>query len=184
MLEKKALRAAIRAKKQAMTQEQIASFSDQLARRLYAHSLYQNARAVYGYLSYNEEVRTLPILRRAMADGKRVAVPRVVGDTMQFFWLDDLDAIEPGYRGIPEPKAGCPRADDQTALVLMPGLAFTPEGKRCGYGGGFYDRFLAAEPGHPTVALCYDFQLLDDLPVGEFDRPVDVVLVSGKEGAQ
>ena len=58
----------------------------------------------------------------------------------------------------------------------MPGLAFDREGHRIGYGGGFYDRFLTTEPNHPTVALCYDFQLLESLPTEEFDIPVDTVI--------
>ena len=56
------------------------------------------------------------------------------------------------------------------------GLAFDPQGHRIGYGGGFYDRFLAAEPDHPTLALCYDFQMLPALQTEEFDIPVDTVL--------
>jgi 5-formyltetrahydrofolate cyclo-ligase len=67
-------------------------------------------------------------------------------------------------------------ADDETALVLMPGLAFDPQGHRVGYGGGFYDKFLAKEPGHPTVALCYEFQVFDALEVDDYDIPVDLVI--------
>ncbi len=67
-------------------------------------------------------------------------------------------------------------ADDKTALVLMPGLAFDPAGHRIGYGGGFYDKFLAAEPEHPTLALCYAFQMRPQLETEEFDIPVDCVL--------
>ena len=78
--------------------------------------------------------------------------------------------------GIPEPVADTPVAEDTTALVLMPGLAFTKQGDRMGYGGGFYDRFLAEEPNHPTLALCYEFQIVDNLPTEEFDIPVDTVL--------
>ena len=78
--------------------------------------------------------------------------------------------------GIPEPVADGPVADDPTALVLMPGLAFDPQGNRMGYGGGFYDKFLNQEPDHPTVALCYEFQLCESLPVEEYDVPVDLVL--------
>ena len=66
--------------------------------------------------------------------------------------------------------------DDLTALVLMPGLAFDKQGNRVGYGGGFYDKFLQAEPNHPTVALCYDFQLFDKLETDDYDIPVDLVL--------
>ena len=111
-----------------------------------------------------------------MKDGKRVAVPKVFGDEMVFIYLDDLSRIEKGYCGIPEPIENGPVADDPTALVLMPGLAFDPQGHRIGYGGGFYDKFLAAEPNHPTLALCYDFQMIDHLDTEEFDVPVDCVL--------
>ena len=116
------------------------------------------------------------MLKQAMADGKRVAVPKCYGDEMRFIFMEDLDLVEKGYANIPEPIADGPIADDPTALVLMPGLAFDREGHRIGYGGGFYDKFLAAEPGHPTLALCYDFQMLDHLETEAFDIPVDTVL--------
>ena len=137
---------------------------------------YQNAATVYGYLPYNQEVRTVPLLEKALADGKRVAVPKVYGDEMRFIYITDLTQVEKGYAGIPEPVADGPVADDKTALVLMPGLAFDPKGHRIGYGGGYYDKFLAAEPDHPTVALCYDFQMLPELKTDDYDIPVDLVL--------
>jgi 5-formyltetrahydrofolate cyclo-ligase len=90
--------------------------------------------------------------------------------------MTDFNAVSKGYAGIPEPIADEPVADDPTALVLMPGLAFDPQGHRIGYGGGFYDKFLAAEPNHPTLALCYDFQMLDHVQTQPFDVNVDCVL--------
>ena len=180
-MDKKELRAQIRAKKRAMTQAQIISRSEKLAALFRAHPLYQAAKSIYGYLPYNQEVRTVPMLRQAQLDGKRVAVPKVYGDTMKFLWLDDLDAVAPGAYNIPEPIADGPEADDETALILMPGLAFDPEGHRCGYGGGFYDKFLAAHPAHPTLALCYDFQMFDHLDTDDYDVPVDAVLSAGAE---
>lgn len=174
-MDKKALRAQIRAKKRAMTQAQIDTASQALGELLRAEGCYQKAKSIYGYLSYNQEVRTLPILAAAQRDGKRVAVPKVYGDEMKFIWLDDLSAIAPGAYGIPEPVSDGPLAEDQTALMLMPGLAFDPQGHRCGYGGGFYDKFLAREP-HPTVALCYEFQMYPHLDTDEHDIPVDLVL--------
>ena len=175
-MDKKALRAEIRAKKRALTEEQIVRYSEELAQKLFAHPLYQAAKRIYGYMSYNQEVRTMPILRQAQTDGKRVAVPKVYGDEMKFILLSDLDAVAKGYAGIPEPIADGPEAADPEALVLMPGLVFDPQGHRIGYGGGFYDKFLSREPNHPTVALCYDFQVLPELETEEFDIPVDTVL--------
>ena len=175
-MNKQALRSAIRAKKRAMTEQDIRSASRTLAQMLFAHPLYRHATAIYGYLSYNQEVRTDAILAQALRDGKRVAVPRVSGDTMKFLWIDDLSRVKPGFAGIPEPLGDEPEADDPRALVLMPGLAFDREGRRVGYGGGFYDRFLAREPDHPTLALCYGFQMVDKIETEAFDLPVDTVL--------
>ena len=175
-MDKCALRRMIREKKRAMTNEQIAEKSRQLGALFADSEQYQQAKSIYGYLPYNQEVRTVPMLEQALRDGKRIAVPKVCGDEMRFIWMTDLTNVEKGYSGIPEPVEDGPVADDPTALVLMPGLAFDLHGHRIGYGGGFYDKFLACEPGHPTVALCYDFQVLEALETEEFDIPVDLVI--------
>jgi len=175
-MDKKTLRKQICEQKRAMTPEEIETASAKLGEKFLSSELYCQARTVYGYLPYNQEVRTVPMLEQALADGKRVAVPKIYGDEMKFIYLTDLTQVEKGYSGIPEPIADGPEGDDPEALVLMPGLAFDREGHRIGYGGGFYDKFLAAEPNHPTLALCYEFQIVSQLPVEEFDIPVDVVL--------
>ena len=175
-MDKTELRRRIREKKRAMTPEEIEERSRELGRKFAATEAYRRAKTIYGYMPYNQEVRTVPMLRQAQLDGKRVAVPKVYGDTMKFLWLDDLNAVAPGAYNIPEPIADGPEADDETALVLMPGLAFDPEGHRCGYGGGFYDKFLAAHPAHPTLALCYGFQMFDHLETDDYDIPVDAVI--------
>lgn len=175
-MDKTELRREIRARKRAMTEAEIEERSARLAQLFFASRAYQNAKTIYGYLPYNQEVRTVPMLERALKDGKKVAVPKVYGDEMKFLYLDDLTAVAKGYAGIPEPIADEPVAHDETALVLMPGLAFDPQGHRIGYGGGFYDKFLAAEPNHPTLALCYEFQMLPKLDVEDHDIPVDTVL--------
>ncbi len=176
-MDKKALRREIGAKKRALSAAEVEARSAVLAEKLYATRQYRTARTLYAYLSFNQEVRTGAIIERAWADGKRVAVPKVVGDEVVFIWIDSFDNLAPqGAFQIMEPVGDGPVADDATALVLMPGLAFDPEGHRVGYGGGYYDRYLAAQPDHPTVALCYDFQMLERLDVDDFDVPVDLVI--------
>ncbi len=175
-MDKLELRRQIRARKRAMTQAQIEESSGKLCEKFLTTPQYRQAKTIYGYLPYNQEVRTVPILQQALADGKRVAVPKVFEDEMRFLYIEDLSQVETGYAGIPEPIGDGPVAQDLKALVLMPGLAFDRQGRRIGYGGGFYDRFLAREPDHPTVALCYGFQLVDTLPTEEFDIPVDLVI--------
>ena len=176
-MDKKELRRQIREQKRAMTEVEIIEKSEKLGALFVASAPYKNAKTIYGYLPYNQEVRTVPMLEQAIRDGKRVAVPKCYGEEMRFLYISDFEnEVAPGYANIPEPIADEPVADDKTALVLMPGLAFDPQGHRIGYGGGFYDRFLAEEPDHPTLALCYGFQMVNHLETEEFDIPVDMVL--------
>ena len=175
-MDKTELRRRIREKKRAMTPEEIEERSRELGRKFAATEAYRKAKTVYGYMPYNQEVRTVPMLEQALRDGKKVAVPKCYGDEMKFIYLDDLTKVAKGYAGIPEPIADEPVAHDETALVLMPGLAFDPEGHRCGYGGGFYDKYLAAHRQHVTLALCYDFQMFAHLDVDDYDIPVQYVL--------
>lgn len=175
-MDKKELRRQIREKKRAMTEEQIETASKKLGELFLKSEQYRNAKTIYGYLPYNQEVRTVPMLEQALRDGKQVAVPKVYDDHMKFIYLTDLSQVSKGYAGIPEPISDGPVAEDPHALVLMPGMAFTEDGCRMGYGGGFYDKFLAQEPEHPTLALCYEFQMVDVIPTEDYDIPVDCVL--------
>ena len=176
-MDKTELRRRIREKKRAMTAgRDRASGAGSLAVSSPRRKPTARPKTIYGYMPYNQEVRTVPMLEQALRDGKKVAVPKCYGDEMKFIYLDDLTKVAKGYAGIPEPIADEPVAHDETALVLMPGLAFDPQGHRIGYGGGFYDKFLSREPNHPTLALCYDFQMLPHLDTEEHDIPVDTVL--------
>ena len=175
-MDKKSLRRAIGEKKRAMTAREIEARSQILAEKLFETAEYRRAGSLYAYLSFNQEVRTAPIVARAWADGKRVAVPKVIDGELVFIWLENFDALGEGYFGISEPKENGPVATDEAALMLMPGLAFDRRGRRLGYGGGYYDRYLQAHPHHPTIALCYDFQLVDALVAEAHDVPVDAVI--------
>ena len=176
-MDKKALRRLIGEKKRAMTAQEIEEKSARLAGRLFDTAQYRQAKSLYAYVAFNQEVRTRAIIERAWADGKRVAVPKTVGSNLRFIWIENLDGLAPtGLYDIPEPVLNEPLADDARALVLVPGLAFDARGHRVGYGGGYYDRWLAAHPGHPTVSLCYGFQMVDQLRDEAHDIAVDAVL--------
>lgn len=175
-MDKKELRRRIREQKRQMSLEQIEEASRVLTEKFLSTKLYRDAKTVYGYLPYNQEVRTQALLQRALDDGKKVAVPKVYGEEMRFIYLTDLSRVSSGYAGIPEPVDDGPVAQDASALVLMPGVAFDKNGGRIGYGGGFYDRFLEREPDHPTVALCYGFQVVEKLETEDHDIPVDMVI--------
>ena len=143
---------------------------------------YQEADLLLAYVSYNTEVHTHGIIEKALEDGKRVAVPRCAENhQMHFYEITSFADLEPGCKGILEPAAHLSAplsAEDMAeALCLVPGLAFDALGFRIGYGGGFYDRFLAGFGG-TKVAFARPNQLASEpLPTDRYDIPVDYVVV-------
>ena len=93
-MNKQMLRQQIRQQKRAKTDAQIEEKSARLGQLFAETEAYRNASTIYGYLPYNQEVRTVPMLERALRDGKRVAVPKCYGDEMRFIYLEDLRQMD------------------------------------------------------------------------------------------
>ncbi len=150
---------------------------------------YARADLLLSYLSFEDEVATRRIVRHALDLGKEVALPRCEGSQeIRWFLVEDLDGLVRSSLGIEEPDpALCtevsPR-DLEGALALVPGLAFDREGRRIGYGGGFYDRFLAGFRGR-SMGLCRESSLFEDLRelgiIDEHDVAVDIVMTDAHE---
>jgi 5-formyltetrahydrofolate cyclo-ligase len=140
----------------------------------------RTAAAVMCFASFGSEVDTAPLVRWCLDQGKRVALPRIVGRRhMEAFWVTDPAAdLEGGSFGIPEPRAGLPQAlPEAIDLIVVPGSAFDRSGDRIGYGGGFYDTFLPRlRPQTPRVAVAFELQLVDDVPAESHDLGVDVLV--------
>lgn len=146
---------------------------------------WEAAPIVLAYLSVREEVDTRGLVRAAWDAGKAVAAPRVTGPRMlAWYRVESGDALEMSRMGIEEPPANGARLVEvgelpPTALALVPALAFDERGYRLGYGGGFYDAFLARFPG-VSVGLARRATLVPSL--GAFDvlephdRAVDLVV--------
>ena len=111
--DKKALRRLIRDRKQTMTEEDIHRRSEILCSRVLASEVYQASGCIYGYLPFNQEVRTLPLLRQALRDGKAVALPKCYGQDMKFILVNDLSRIQYSSFGVPEPVSDGPPARGQ-----------------------------------------------------------------------
>ena len=122
-----------------------------------------------------------PLAQAALDRGKTLVLPRVdaAARVLVLHRVADLDGdVVPGFRGIPEPSPDLPTvrpADVDCALV--PGVAFDDDGRRLGYGGGYYDRLLPQlRPGVPRIAGAFDLQIVDHVPAGAHDVAVDVVV--------
>lgn len=134
---------------------------------------YTGARTVMAYVGVGDEPDTAPLLARLRADGKHVVLPRVVGPIIEAA-AGELNRI--GSFGIPEPDG--PAVDPATIdLVVVPGLAFTADGRRLGQGQGYYDRFLPLTSA-ATVGACFAEVLVDDLPTEPHDVRLDRVVVA------
>ncbi|MBP3747256.1 MAG: 5-formyltetrahydrofolate cyclo-ligase [Ruminococcus sp.] len=140
-----------------------------------------NADVVLLYASFSSEISTWELAQQLISTGKTVAFPRC-GENghMTFHTVTDLSQLKcssAGKYNIREPESFLPQplATDLTVCVV-PGLAFTEYGGRLGYGGGFYDRFLAEHPYIRTIALAYEGMIADDLPVLEHDFTVDMII--------
>jgi 5-formyltetrahydrofolate cyclo-ligase len=132
------------------------------------------------FASFGSEVDTAPLIRWCLDQGKRVALPRVMGKRhMEAFWVTDPVAdVECGAYGICEPRYGLPSVEPQTIdVVFVPGSAFDRSGSRMGYGGGFYDSYLPKlRPGTPRIAVAFDLQVVDDVPREGHDLRIDAVV--------
>lgn len=155
--------------------QQILDWSADICNQVTNHPLYQSADKIYIYVDYNREVKTDGIIKKAWADGKQVAVPKVNGKLMDFYELTDFSQLEEGYFHIPEPATGT-IVNWEDALMIMPGVAFDTEHHRVGYGGGFYDRHLEKHTGHSTMAICFEFQVLENLPYEATDIKPSVIV--------
>lgn len=135
-----------------------------------------NAKQVYGYMALSWETGTIEVLERLWERGTKVALPRVFGSEMDFFEVSSLSDLSEGTFHILEPGEHCEKVEWADALMLVPGLAFSRDGRRLGKGGGYYDKYLEKYPSLKTVALAYDFQIAEEIPVAEHDKRVDVVV--------
>lgn len=175
MESKSEIRKLVRGYRESLSADEVAMKSIIILEKLLQMKEYKEAACIYCYIDFRNEVRTKPIIRRALSDGKRVAVPKVDKERMEFYYINGFDQLKPGIYGIPEPE-DCPLAADTDALLIMPGIAFDKENHRIGYGKGYYDRYLERSNRHFKIALAYQFQVFQSVPYEEFDKQPDLVL--------
>ena len=180
--DKNALRTQLMQLRAGIPAEQRAAIDAGIAARLLALPVYREADAVFTYLDMGAEIRTRGIIADAWAAGKTVALPRCIPGTRLMTWhrITSLEGLVKSRFGVEEP------ADDSATLVqpadfaapiaLVPGLTFDERGFRIGYGGGFYDVFLADFPG-ATVGLCREQQMSSRVAfLDAHDLPVQAVI--------
>ena len=179
-MSKNAIRKRILSRRDALSAEEIASLSQEVARHFLSSAPYAAASTLALYCSIRSEVATSGIFAAALQDGKRVLYPRTVGRTLEFVAVESLEELEASRFGICEPRHGEAFPLAKIDLIILPGVAFTDNGIRLGYGLGCYDRALAEGRRPPLLGLAYDFQVVAALPQEEHDVPVDFIVTDRK----
>lgn len=187
--QKKALRAEIRARLAAIDGPQVQGKSQTLAELLFETPWWTAAEWVFVYIPMGGEVDTRYIVSRAYRERKQVAIPRMEGEELAFYFYDgQTENLLPNQFGILEPDPAWKLVDPfvptgRRLLVLAPGLAFDRQGRRLGRGKGFYDRFLRGlRAAHPpesdswAVGLAFHEQLVDRVPVSGHDELLEGIV--------
>lgn len=148
--------------------------SREITERLLGSNIYKNSKSIFCYCSMGSEVYTYDILKAALKDGKKVAVPKVLSNEgiMAAIKIENLDTLRPGRYNINEPCSNDEAKD--VDLAIVPGLLFNKRGYRVGYGKGFYDRYLKGK-NLLSIGICFEFQITDLDFQNEFDIPVDYI---------
>lgn len=182
--EKKAVRKEILALRDALSVAERQRGNLLVTEKIAGHQWYYGAEYLLLFAGYGSEIDLSFLAEDALKKGKKVYFPKVKGKEMNFYRVTDLAELEKGYKGIFEPKGDTgifPGEEGQTSLVdktlmIMPGVAFDRQRRRIGYGGGYYDRYLADKPWLRTIAAGYRCQLLLEIPSDEQDiRPGQII---------
>lgn len=156
--------------------------STAICERFLESEIYKNATLILTYVPMADEVNTSLITENALKDGKTVAAPRCEDKEghMAFYEISSFSDLEKGTFGILEPKNYCKKIlENDGAVIIVPAIAYDETGHRLGYGGGYYDRFLAT-CSHISVGLCYNELLTVNLPHFETDKAVNFIVTENR----
>ncbi len=180
---KQKLRAESKLYRNELSSNEKAELDSKISDHLFNTWQYKSCEVLLTYVSTEIEVDTREIISRALADGKRVAVPRCIDNTrlMDFYFIKDFDDLEGGYMGVLEPiPEKCEKMTDfSKGLCIVPALMFDLYGYRLGYGKGYYDRFLSNFCGE-TLGICYNRCVREKLPHGKFDKCVEIIITQSR----
>ncbi|HHW02390.1 MAG TPA: 5-formyltetrahydrofolate cyclo-ligase [Thermoanaerobacterales bacterium] len=161
-----------------LDEKDIMEKSAKIMSKLFSIKEYRQAKTIMFYVDARNEVKTKYAIKKALAEGKRVLVPKVKkGSGLLAVEIGSLEELSPGTFGILEPEGEEGIPPEEIDLVVVPGVAFDRRGNRIGYGAGFYDGFLPKlGPGVKKVAVAFEMQMAESLPAEEHDIKIDMII--------
>ena len=154
--------------------------SNQIKQKLFSLADFKKAKTIAFFYGIKKEVHTVHMIQDALKLGKKVLLPRCVYDKkeMHFLEIKSLNDLEKRKFGLLEPKRRCKKSKlKEIDIIVVPAVAFSYDGHRLGYGQGYYDRLLKRkECKAKTIGLCFELQLVKDLPIEKHDVAVDKIV--------
>jgi 5-formyltetrahydrofolate cyclo-ligase len=182
-MDRHALRTRYLARRNALSPEQRVNMSERIADLVTGLPIFREKRHFFVYCSYQSEVETMGLLQRCLQAGKTVSVPLACPERSRMLAVaitNPATDLACGYKGILEPMRH--RSKEHAValagidVAIIPGAVFDRCGHRLGYGGGYYDRFLAASPRAVRIGLAFSLQVTDHIPVQSHDIPMDILI--------
>lgn len=175
------LRERMRKMRRALTAEEISAKSAKISDFLFSLDVIKDAQTVCTFISAFREPDTIGIIKKLLSSGKEVVVPitDTKTNTLSLSYIKNTEELKSGAFGILEPSVIYPASADSLDAVLVPALALDRRGGRIGFGKGYYDRLLENTDA-VKIALCYEFQLFERVPVDEHDVPMDIIITEEK----
>ncbi|MGB3224617.1 MAG: 5-formyltetrahydrofolate cyclo-ligase [Desulforhopalus sp.] len=187
MLDSAQLRKNILANRNRLSPNEIDTKSTAIQERLLSLKQLRDRQNIFVYVSFRSEVATLSLIDALINMGKKVIVPitRVREKRLDAIHINSrIKDLEPGYCDIPEPRKELCKAHEvlpeEIETILLPGSVFDERGGRFGYGGGYYDRFLAKVPKAARIGLAFDLQIVEKAPLQEHDEILDLVVTESR----
>ena len=173
-------RASLKQIRAALSGQERETASASITRQVLELPEIQAAITIFIFISYGNEVHTHDLLKHFLIQGKSLAVPKILASkTMIATPFQQWDDLVPGELGILTPQGETAYSGDFD-VVITPGLGFTTQGHRIGYGRGYYDRWFATHRTGHKIAICFEAQITDVLPVDESDVPVDMIVTENR----
>lgn len=173
---KRAVRRAAIERRDLLSAQERSAKCERIVERVLALPEVGAARTVMAFWSFGSEVETSALIERLHEAGKRVVLPRIAEGEIAAVAYAPGDPVTATSFGAMEPAGADVVTAEDVDVVIVPGVAFDRRGGRVGYGGGFYDRLFSRAPVVPAVAVAFAVQLVDEVPQGRSDRPVDAIV--------
>lgn len=162
-------------KRLSLDEKTLSLYNQYIFQKVLQHPLYQSSQMIAFYVSFNNEVATLDLIKHTLSI-KRVCVPKVEGKVMQFYEIHSVDDLQEGAFHVLEPITHKLIQPNQIELMVVPMLAFDPLLYRVGYGKGYYDRYFQSGYQGYKLGLAFDFQCVNRITVNPFDIALDEII--------